>query len=201
MASVEQARKNIGCPEKWKKRELDPGVDYLINADSHMGFKCRRKVFNVCFDNDMAAHDIILQDALDDWREKKTISTYGWAHLNDLGPSLVMPNSMLDRIIDCAHYYKLNSVHDVKKETGWMDADKFSAEIVALVQRHALPVASPCARTPLRPHLSSHVNVPLPLPSPCPAPRTNTTKRKIKCSACNQEGHNGTSFILFVGEL
>lgn len=47
MASVEQARKNIGWPEKRKKRELDLGVDYLINADRCLGFKCRWKVFNI----------------------------------------------------------------------------------------------------------------------------------------------------------
>ncbi|KAG2111454.1 hypothetical protein DEU56DRAFT_749585, partial [Suillus clintonianus] len=99
---------------------------------------------------------------LDDWRKQKTISTYGGAHLNDLGPSLIMPNATLDRIIDCAHFYKLNSMHDLKKETGWTDADKFGAEVVVLVQRHALPITNPFARTPLRPHVSSHVNVPSP---------------------------------------
>ncbi|KIK32303.1 hypothetical protein CY34DRAFT_27239 [Suillus luteus UH-Slu-Lm8-n1] len=48
------AMKNIGRPEKWKRRELDPGMDYLINADRRMGFRCRRKVSDVCFDNDLA---------------------------------------------------------------------------------------------------------------------------------------------------
>ncbi|KAG2111455.1 hypothetical protein DEU56DRAFT_749612, partial [Suillus clintonianus] len=38
---------------------LDPGVDYLINADQRKGFRCRRKVFDVCFDNDMAGGKVL----------------------------------------------------------------------------------------------------------------------------------------------
>lgn len=117
----------------------------------------------------------------------RRLSTYGWAYLNDLGLSLIISNLTLDRIIDCAHYYKLNSIHDLKKETGWTDANKFGAEIVVLIQRHALPVASPFASIPLRLHLSSHVNAPSPphndLPSPYPALRISAAKCKIKCGA------------------
>jgi len=35
--------------EKRQKRDLDVGMDYLINADGHTG--CRRKVFDTYFDN------------------------------------------------------------------------------------------------------------------------------------------------------
>ena len=42
-----------GNGKEWKhrKRELDPGIEYLINANSRAGLMCRRKVFDVCFDN------------------------------------------------------------------------------------------------------------------------------------------------------
>ena len=40
-----------GKDKRRTKQELDPGVDYLINANRHAGLMCRRKVFDVCFDN------------------------------------------------------------------------------------------------------------------------------------------------------
>ncbi|KIK11093.1 hypothetical protein PISMIDRAFT_123296, partial [Pisolithus microcarpus 441] len=43
---------------KRRKKDLDPGVDYLINASEHSGVKCRRKVFDMCFDN--AAAGVVL---------------------------------------------------------------------------------------------------------------------------------------------
>ena len=49
-------------------------------------------------------HNFMLQDALDDWHDEKTTAVYGWARLNDLGPALIMPNSILDRIVDYAHH-------------------------------------------------------------------------------------------------
>jgi len=40
---------------KRKKRELDPGVDFLINAGSRAGLMCRRKIFDVCFESSVAS--------------------------------------------------------------------------------------------------------------------------------------------------
>jgi ATP-dependent DNA helicase RecQ len=141
------------------------------------------------------ASDLALLDALYDWREEKTISIYGWAHLSDLGPSLVLPNSMLDRIVDCAHHRKIHSVLELKKETGWTDADRFGNEVVLLIQSLAPPGASPFAMTPLSRTPSASNTIVLPptpsTPSPCLATTSNAPKRKNKCSACGQEGHNG----------
>ncbi|KIK18572.1 hypothetical protein PISMIDRAFT_45097, partial [Pisolithus microcarpus 441] len=36
---------------KRRKKDLDPGVDYLINASERSGVNCQRKVFDTCFDN------------------------------------------------------------------------------------------------------------------------------------------------------
>jgi superfamily II DNA/RNA helicase len=46
---------------KRKKKELDLGIDYLINANQWMGLMCRRKVFNVCFDNEAAGENFQIQ--------------------------------------------------------------------------------------------------------------------------------------------
>ncbi|KAG2064808.1 hypothetical protein BDR04DRAFT_1034370 [Suillus decipiens] len=233
---------------------LDLSMYYLINANQHMGLMCRRKVFDVCIDNEVAdfdhldcnpecilgcscclilqpmvccnihhpnhfsiyssqadepsvmsrrSHhpkytkqvpDLVLQDAFDDWCEQKTISTYGWSHLNDLGPSPVLPNCTLDCIVDCAHHCKINSILDLKKETGWTDSNRFGNEIITLIQRHAPPITSPFVTTPLS--YPSTGNVPV-LTTPCPTARTNTPnlKFKNKCSACNNEGHNACNHV------
>ena len=150
-------------------------------------------------------YDHALQDSLEDWRESKTAAVYGWACLNDHGPSLVMPLSILDRIVDCAHHHKLQSTQDLKREMGWTDAEKFGDEIIVLVKLHAAPCSSPFVSTPLRNTPSSTgistPNVHTDMPSPSTPstslsllhinPKHSGTKRCIKCSACGEEGHNG----------
>ena len=62
MTSVSQLRrgKQSGYTEKRRKKELDVGMDYLINANSRVGFGCHRKVFSICFDNAAAGGNFIL---------------------------------------------------------------------------------------------------------------------------------------------
>jgi len=211
-------------------------MDYLINAENHVGIGCCRKVFDVCFENNAAGEKVLsfecryrysathldtdhlqcnkdqpmscewchvgspavccdihnpsefssfasvvakqpsipprsriakyertqtdndLQDALDQWREKTTATVFGWAHLNDMGPSILMCSATLEHIIDCAHYHKINSVLDLKREIGWLDADEFGSAIITLIHTHSLPLLSPFVLTPLRPTTSVAVN-------------------------------------------
>ncbi|KIK83705.1 hypothetical protein PAXRUDRAFT_153069 [Paxillus rubicundulus Ve08.2h10] len=79
--------------------------------------------------------DLMLQDVLDDWCEEKTIAVYGWARLNDLGPSLVMSNATLNHIIDCVHHHKIHIIPDFKKETGCTHADQFDTEVIAFIKK------------------------------------------------------------------
>jgi len=139
----------------------------------------------------------MLQEALEDWREEKTAAIYGWAALNDLGPSLVMPNATLDRIVDCAHHYKIQTVQDLHKETAWTDSERFGAEVIALIQKHSIPPQTPFISTPIqRCTLISSVNINAP-PSgtsqtgASSQPLEVAVKRRNKCSACGREGHNG----------
>jgi len=100
-------------------------------------------------------HDFQLINALSGWRETKTADVYGWPSLNDLGPSLVMPNVILDRIIDCAHHRKILNVQDLRRETGWSDAEMFGDEVIAVIMQYAAPLPPPFISTPLRPNASS----------------------------------------------
>ncbi|KAG2033585.1 hypothetical protein BDR03DRAFT_871663 [Suillus americanus] len=243
---------------KRPKPSLDPSMDYLINAEKRTGLMCRRKVFDVSFDNDAAdsdhldcnteqpsgcerccltqpticcdihhpnyftlytshvtkpttmlprshiskyektANDFTFQDALDEWREQKVVEVYGWYHLNDLGPTIVMPNAMLDRIVDCVHHQKIQNTIDLKKETGWTDVESVGEEVVALIKKYSpLPCSAPFATTPLRPISTTSFGGPVTI-SQSLAPVPATVERwRNRCSACGLEGHNGTLLHLF----
>lgn len=101
------------------------------------------------------ATDHKLRVALSDWREMKTAEIYGWPSLNDQGPSLVMPNYVLNRVVDCAHHHKLQTIQDLRKETTWSDVDRFGEEVLAIIQRHAALCPSPFCSTPLRASFAS----------------------------------------------
>jgi len=234
LLKAEMERRAASRSNKWlgRKREIDAGVDFLINAESR-GLGCRRKVFDLCFDNSGAGgkfcicitrlltvhvacswhlqcnidepdgcprcclmppsiccdihhpsefsiydtlevskpptapqrshitkytkdkHNFQLVNALSGWRETKTADVYGWPSLNDLGPSLVMPNAILDHIIDCAHHRKILNVQDLRRETGWSDAETFGDEVIAVIMQYAAPLPPPFISTPLRPNASS----------------------------------------------
>ncbi|KAG1888767.1 hypothetical protein F4604DRAFT_1569558, partial [Suillus subluteus] len=230
---------------KQQKSSLDVAMVYLINAEKHDSLMCRRKVFDVSFDNNAAdsdhldcnkeerlgckwcsitppticcdihhpehfsqytshiemlvnmpphscipkyqktVHDLALQETLDDWREQKTASTYGRHHLNDLGPSLVFPNAILDWILDCTHHRKIQSVYDLKWETGWTDAEVFGEKVITLIKQHAAPLPSPFVTTPLRSiSTTSFSNMP-----PTQSPSNN------QCGTCGLEGHNARNRV------
>ncbi|KIK12388.1 hypothetical protein PISMIDRAFT_120344 [Pisolithus microcarpus 441] len=175
---------------KRRKKDLDPGIDYLINASERSGVECRRKVFDTCFDNAAAA--------LLDWREDKTVAVYGWACLNDHGP-VIMTATTLNRVVDCAHHHKIQTREDLKRETAWMNSDQYGDEIVNLIKQHAAPATSLLVSTPLRirgmalggdqtagPSTSPHLT---------PPSSNIPSKRRSRCSACGQEGHNARNRV------
>ncbi|KAG1736671.1 P-loop containing nucleoside triphosphate hydrolase protein [Suillus paluster] len=234
---------------KRQKPSLDPSMDYLINAEKCTGLMCRRKVFDISFDNDTAdsdhldcnteqasgcercclsqpticcdihhpdhftqytshiekpttmpqrcritkyektTKDFTFQDALDEWREQKTVEVYGWYHLNDLGPTVVMPNAMLDRIVDCVHHHKIQNILDLKKETGWTDVENFGEEVITLIKKY-MPL----------PHPVLFTTTPLTRPGPvqpqplAPVPAA-VERRRNRCSACSLEGHNARNRV------
>ena len=51
-----------------------------------------------------------LRAALREWRMKTTLEMHGPGVLKDLGPYVVMPDNILDRIVDCAHECKFSCV-------------------------------------------------------------------------------------------
>ena len=186
----------------------DPTVFSLFEADVPGTSRTTQRTRHVS----KYTQDRALGDTIHDWREEKTSALYGWAALNDFGPCLVMPNPILECVVNCVHHNKIETLQDLKKETGWTEADQLGVEVIALIQRHILPCSSPLVSTPLSRQVSqvsvlSSLNLDSPLPLPRPTPVTSTpivglgqfsttssdsghVRRHNKCSACGQEGHN-----------
>ncbi|KAG2344669.1 hypothetical protein BDR05DRAFT_947343 [Suillus weaverae] len=192
----------------WKKsRELDPAMDRLINAHLRNTILCRRRVFRVHFDNasavpyrsrltkhEMGPKEHELCDSLEDWQEAATERIYGGSNLNDYGPSLVMPDSVLDCIVDCAHYKKIVTIDDLRKETQWSGVDQFGGDVIAVIHC-IIPVPIPVpvfTSNPLQPLPRQSVNITSlnTQAAAHPLAPTVTNQKQSRCSACNLEGHN-----------
>jgi len=61
MAEAVHGTREFNRPQKRRKRELEPAMDYLINAENHAGIECRRKVFDVCFENHAAGEKVFFE--------------------------------------------------------------------------------------------------------------------------------------------
>ena len=124
-----------------------------------------------------------LRDALEDWRETMTENTYGIAHLTDLGPTLVMPTEVLNRIVYCANASKISTKDDLIKETQWDEAETWGSNVLHLIQHLCPPPPPPplTTSTPFSPlvpdQLSSHQTV-------------HVAPRECQCGACKNLGHN-----------
>ncbi|KAG2093560.1 hypothetical protein BD769DRAFT_1370648 [Suillus cothurnatus] len=148
---------------------------------------------------EMGSKEHELCDVLEDWREAATKRIYGDSNLNDYGPSLVMPNSVLERIVDCAHYKKIVTIDDLRKETQWSGVDQFGSDVITVIHRIILvPVPVPVfTSNPLQPlphqsvdnTLNTHAH---PL---APSAIMVTNRKQSRCSTCNLEGHNSKSTL------
>ncbi|KIJ04929.1 hypothetical protein PAXINDRAFT_21786 [Paxillus involutus ATCC 200175] len=149
----------------------------------------------------MGPKEYELDDALEDWREQKTKDIYGESHLIDLGPGLVMPDSVLERIIACAHHLKISTVDDLRRETRWSGTDKFGSEVISVI--HCIipvPVSAPAfSTTPLQRRSvpqSAATSATISNSLAVYPDETNhgqsiaTSAKKNKCGACGLEGHN-----------
>ncbi|KIJ06725.1 hypothetical protein PAXINDRAFT_91575 [Paxillus involutus ATCC 200175] len=181
-----------------KRKVLDPAMDCLINANFRAGFQCRRKVFHIHFNNASSGEK-------PDWREQKTKDVYGESHLIDLGPGLVMPDSVLEHIIACAHHLKISTVDDLRRETRWSGTDKFGSEVISVI--HCIipvPVSAPAfSTTPLQRRSvpqSAATSATISNSLAVYPDETNhgqsiaTSAKKNKCGVCGLEGHNSKCF-------
>ena len=74
--------------------------------------------------------EIQLRNALDEFRTTETEWKYGRANLINIGPSLVLPDAVLSRLIDCARVHKLSSTADIARETWWVGSEEYGEAIL-----------------------------------------------------------------------
>ncbi|KAJ6570683.1 P-loop containing nucleoside triphosphate hydrolase protein [Mycena sp. CBHHK59/15] len=120
------------------------------------------------------ASDMDLRDALHQFRRTATETKFSRAVLKNSGPGLVMSNEVLQRIVDCAHVYKIQSIEQLARETRWAGATEFGFEVVALINEHR-PVPTPPILLTSTPLSVRDENTP------------STNSRK--CSKCKATGH------------
>lgn len=87
-------------------------------------------------------NDKQLRTALTRWRQQQTIDTHGHAILKAVGSALVLPNGVMDRIVDCAHYGVLGSMQDLRREIQWSRVDEFGEQVLELIKKIAPPPLS-----------------------------------------------------------
>jgi ATP-dependent DNA helicase RecQ len=124
-----------------------------------------------------------LRNALHEFRKTQCIQKFGKATFSDLGSGIIMPQRVLQRIVDCAHAGKIKTHGDLIKETRWSGVEEYGEEVLRLVMLHSpstfIP-ADPSPQTPLRPH-NDFVHA-------TPASRMPA---KRQCKACGSFAHIG----------
>ncbi|KAK7015675.1 hypothetical protein R3P38DRAFT_2543472, partial [Favolaschia claudopus] len=124
------------------------------------------------------ARDMKLGDALHEFRRDATRRKFSRAVLKNSGPGVVMSNEVLQRIVDCAHWYKVQTIEHLEKETRWAGAAEFGADVLALIDTYSpRPVAPQPDSTPLATHDSNG------------ASSSVGTLRSRKCSKCGALDH------------
>ncbi|KAI0072063.1 hypothetical protein K474DRAFT_1571894, partial [Panus rudis PR-1116 ss-1] len=123
-----------------------------------------------------------------EWRNNKAKQLCPAAY-NRFGADIFLHTSLVERIVDLAHVFKLSSIQDLCEQTAWFHSEVHGAEIIALVQRHCPKPqpASPFVSTPLTRRAracdspTAHVDTSSVSARKAPAPP--------KCSACKTVGH------------
>ena len=124
----------------------------------------------------MTSQDNDLKQALEHWRHEKALSKFRATTIQTLGVRIFMSNQVISRIVGCAHYHKITTVDDLLKETDWMRerVSEYGEDILSLICQHCPPAAE------------TEVDS-----------RPSRKRAQVKCSACQEFGHNSTILLFF----
>lgn len=124
----------------------------------------------------MSTTDYNLKTALFDWRDENALVKFNPSVIDTLGSGLLLSDEIILRIIDCAQAFKLTTIADLIKETGWREdwAEELGGSLLSVVHKYR------------------------PLPQPPEVSEAGSSKKRsiITCSACGGRGHN-SKFITF----
>ncbi|KAJ6458557.1 P-loop containing nucleoside triphosphate hydrolase protein [Mycena vitilis] len=121
--------------------------------------------------------DFALKADLQAFRTARMLELRGRAHLRSFGASYIMPDDVLNRIVDCAHFNKILTSDDLLKETRWHRVSADGDTVLTLIRQHHPPPPPPnLITTPLRPSNSHNLS-------------SSSTKAPRQCGNCGQYGH------------
>lgn len=111
---------------------------------------------------DAADHDRKLFLELEKWRDERAIEALGCANFEEWGAEMFMSDETLQRLVDCAHVGKLQTVEAIHRETRWRKDHtvKFGTSLLEIIT-----MCAPALSLPVK-----------------------STARN--CSACGNPGHN-----------
>lgn len=147
------------------------------------------------------AMDKELDLVLHTWRVRKTLQVYGEGTYRQFGADLILPEDVMDRIVDCVHHNKVATADDLRRELRWSGVDEYGEEVLSMIKNvRPTPLdASPivvASRAALATAPATDNNIPRPLVQDTELPQGATgdakAKRIIKCGSCQTVGHNST---------
>ena len=91
---------------------------------------------------DPKLQDCTLRDALHAFCKEHTVHLFGTTMLKTLGSALIMPNDILQQIVDGAHFHLIHNILDLANLTHWICAAELGANILGLICLHHPPPPS-----------------------------------------------------------
>jgi hypothetical protein len=73
---------------------------------------------------------------------------FGRSVLKNARPGVIMPNAILDCIVDCAHYGKIQNINELTRETHWNYSNEYGEDILTLIYVSHPPPPSPVNNPP-----------------------------------------------------
>ncbi|EPQ50051.1 P-loop containing nucleoside triphosphate hydrolase protein [Gloeophyllum trabeum ATCC 11539] len=129
--------------------------------------------------------DSKLRQALHDLRMKRAEELYGPAVVRDLGPGCFMPDSILKRIIDCAHYSKVTTTKELATETRWTLAEQYGHDVLAVINA-ARPVLQ---QSPFTSEPKGQISSSRDRPPPSSGTPSAPARQPRQCRACGATDH------------
>lgn len=137
-----------------------------------------------------------LKQALHSFRKDATVRKFGLAHLRDFGASAVMPNDVLQRIVDCAHHSKIKMKDDLMKEMKWGGAEEYWEEVISIIASNnpSNTLGSASSSSPSSQNAGTPLTDMLLWPHNVPGIQSTSTSghctpAKCQCSACGSHTH------------
>ena len=79
--------------------------------------------------------DFEFRRELDGFWRRKMLECFRRAHLQNLGPGIIISDTILKRIIDYARVRKISSVESLQHEMKWAHASELGGEVIQIIHK------------------------------------------------------------------